>query len=91
MTVKTKLKPDDWFKSYGPMKYLLGSPLGAAILHILPSTLRPNQLVVPVWIYMIFNSSCIIFSILPHHASNYLKEQLKIICSHDITQSSNRN
>ena len=37
MTVKTKLKSDDWFKSYGPMKYPLGSPLGAAILCILPS------------------------------------------------------
>ena len=37
MTVKTKLKLDDWFKSYGPMKYPLGSPLVAAILRILPS------------------------------------------------------
>ena len=34
--VKTKLKSDDWFKSYGPMKYPLGSPLGAAILCISP-------------------------------------------------------
>ena len=37
MTVKTKLKSDDWFKSYGPMKYSFGSQLGAAILCILPS------------------------------------------------------
>ena len=37
MTEKTNLKSDDWFKSYGPMKYPLGSPLGAAILCILPS------------------------------------------------------
>ena len=37
MIVKTKLKSDDWFKSYGSMKYPLGSPLGAAILCILPS------------------------------------------------------
>ena len=35
MTVKTKLKLDDWFKSYGPMKYPFGSPLGAAILCII--------------------------------------------------------
>ena len=37
MTVKTKLRSYDWFKSYGLMKYPLGSPLGAAILCILPS------------------------------------------------------
>ena len=37
MTVKTKLKLDDWFKSYGPMKYPLSSPLGAASLCILPN------------------------------------------------------
>ena len=37
MKVKTKLKSDDCFKSYGPMKYPLGSPLGAAILCILRS------------------------------------------------------
>ena len=28
MTVKTKLKLDDWFESYGPMKYPLGRPRG---------------------------------------------------------------
>ena len=33
-----KLKLDDWFKSYGPMKYPLGSPLGAAILCITTHT-----------------------------------------------------
>ena len=32
MVVKTKLKSDDCFKSYGPMNYLLGSPIGAAIM-----------------------------------------------------------
>ena len=35
--VKTKLKSNDRFKSYGLVNYLLGSPLGAAILCILPS------------------------------------------------------
>ena len=35
-SVKTKLKSDDWFKSYGPMKYPLGNPLGAATLCISP-------------------------------------------------------
>ena len=44
MTVKTKLKLDDWFKSYGPMKYPLGSPLGAAILCILPSRSQSSQI-----------------------------------------------
>ena len=34
MTVKTKLKSDDWFKSYGLKTYPLGSPLGAGILCI---------------------------------------------------------
>ena len=34
MTVKTKLKSDDWFKSYGPMKYPLGS--SCIIFGILP-------------------------------------------------------
>ena len=55
MTVKTKLKSDDWFKSYGPMKYPLGSPLGAAILCIdlLPFTLcstmgRAGRVLVPI-------------------------------------------
>ena len=38
-------------------------------------TLCPNQLVVPVWMYVIFNSSCIIFNILPHHVSYYVKKQ----------------
>ena len=75
MTVKTKLKSDDWFKSYGPMKYPLGSPLGQPSCAYYPAfTLCPNQLVVPVWMYVIFNSSCIKFGILPHHAFYYVKE-----------------
>ena len=54
-------KSDDQFKGYGPMKYLLGSPQGAAILCILPIMHLTKQ---------IFNSPCITFSILHHHASN---------------------
>ena len=36
-TVKTKLKSDDWFKGYGPIKYPFGSSLGATILCTLTS------------------------------------------------------
>ena len=62
LTAKTNFKSDDLFKSYGQMKYLLGSPLGATILLVLypACTLRLNQVVVPVWMYEILNSSCII-------------------------------
>ena len=50
-----ELKLDDRFNSYEAMKYPLVSPLGAAILCIVPSMhLTSNQLVVPVWMYEIF-------------------------------------
>ena len=35
--MEMKLKSDDWFKSYGQMKYPLGRSLEAAMLCILPS------------------------------------------------------
>ena len=37
MVVKMKLKSDDWFKSFKPIKYPFVSPLGAAIFSILLS------------------------------------------------------
>ena len=66
LTVKTKMKLDDWFKIYGPLKYLLGSHLGTAILCILPIIhLTSNQVVVPVWMYEIFYSCLTIFTAMP--------------------------
>ena len=48
-------------------------------------TSHPNQLVVPGWMNVIFNSShIIILRILHHNASYYVKEQRKCIFSHDI-------
>ena len=55
---ENEIKLDDWFT--------WGLPSCA---YYPACTLCPNQLVVPVWMYVIFNSSCVIFGILPRHAS----------------------
>ena len=71
----TKSKSDDQFKSYGQMNFPPGGPLGAAILYILPS-MHPTSkpIVVPLWMYEVFDSSNIMFSILHHLGSYYVEK-----------------
>ena len=81
MTVKTKLKLDDWFKTYGPAKYthLAAHWRQPSCVHHPACTILPYQIVVPVWVYGIFNSSGIMFSILHHHASQHIYDDKGII------------